>query len=250
MGYDLYLELSKTLILLYPLYPILRLGKALRLGPAIYRFIADRRTKYFGICTTPSHYKNWKTKEGISSYNLKILPYILIHFFAFGLVFLISIPLPFMGWQGVSEKSIPVRVSNVYGLSAINVFNGIDLQSGENWFILEQEDGERAPIYFPDGRRDAYHRSDRFYFVVSNTYRRLAALENIQKGKLFCHIQDEVMQTYIIKMIRQHLNVSNYEGALIYRQFYKAVPQPSEISENKYIHRVPYEVCVVKINNG
>ncbi|CAN5721782.1 hypothetical protein BH11PLA1_BH11PLA1_23990 [soil metagenome] len=44
LGYAGYLVLARRIILLWPLLPVLWLGKVSGLGPRLYRHIADRRT--------------------------------------------------------------------------------------------------------------------------------------------------------------------------------------------------------------
>ena len=53
-GYNLYVALSRHLLLLLPLYVPLLLGRWSGIGPAVYRYIADRRTALFGVCEMPS----------------------------------------------------------------------------------------------------------------------------------------------------------------------------------------------------
>ncbi|MCB5177776.1 thiol-disulfide oxidoreductase DCC family protein, partial [Microvirga lenta] len=58
-GYDLYFTLARRLILLWPAVPLLWLGQVMRIGPVVYRWIAERRTKLFGVCefsTIPDRY--------------------------------------------------------------------------------------------------------------------------------------------------------------------------------------------------
>ena len=49
-GYALYDWLSSHLVLLWPCKPFLWLGRVGRIGPRIYRYVADRRTRLFGVC--------------------------------------------------------------------------------------------------------------------------------------------------------------------------------------------------------
>lgn len=53
-GYDFYIQLAKSLVLLWPVLPLLLLGKALKVGPVLYRYVALRRTQVFGVCELPS----------------------------------------------------------------------------------------------------------------------------------------------------------------------------------------------------
>lgn len=49
-GYDLYVYLSRRIVLLYPAFPILFCGYAFGIGPFVYRFIANRRRRIWGTC--------------------------------------------------------------------------------------------------------------------------------------------------------------------------------------------------------
>lgn len=49
-GFGLYESLSGRVMLLWPFKPVMVLGRLTRIGPAVYRWIADRRTKLFGVC--------------------------------------------------------------------------------------------------------------------------------------------------------------------------------------------------------
>ncbi|MGN7714900.1 thiol-disulfide oxidoreductase DCC family protein [Hyphomicrobiales bacterium] len=49
-GFDLYYTLTGRLVLLWPLRPVFWLARLTKIGPKLYRFIADRRTKLFGVC--------------------------------------------------------------------------------------------------------------------------------------------------------------------------------------------------------
>lgn len=49
-GFDLYYSLTGRLFLLWPFRPVLWIASVTKVGPKLYRFIADRRTKLFGAC--------------------------------------------------------------------------------------------------------------------------------------------------------------------------------------------------------
>jgi predicted DCC family thiol-disulfide oxidoreductase YuxK len=54
IGYGFYVELSKRILFLMPLWPVLVLATFLRVGPLLYRAVADHRTQWFGVCTRSS----------------------------------------------------------------------------------------------------------------------------------------------------------------------------------------------------
>ena len=51
IGYELYVEICKHNILLFPFIPIFAFGKLFGVGPLIYNYIAKRRYEYFGRCS-------------------------------------------------------------------------------------------------------------------------------------------------------------------------------------------------------
>lgn len=68
-GYALYETLATRLVILWPVWPFLWLGRKLHIGPAVYRFIADRRTKLFGVCefsTIPDRFTRFSAESDIN----------------------------------------------------------------------------------------------------------------------------------------------------------------------------------------
>lgn len=187
-GYDFYMTLTRNIVVLLPLYPILLVGKWLRFGPVIYRFIAERRTKLFGVCKLPVKKMEYETlppgfvAPKTVSHQDPVLAYSL-HACLLALAYFVTMPAPFIGWNGVPfpEKIAAYsyagpQASHIYGIAPINVFNHIDLHMSENWFTVSMldADGKKTllPIFTESGTRLDMHSSDRIYFGHTLRFRR------------------------------------------------------------------------------
>lgn len=138
-GYALYETLATRLFFLWPAWPFLWLGRQFHIGPAIYRFIADRRTKLFGVCefsTIPDRFTRFSTKfdinprEATATFSVAtkgILLTLLIMVILFG--FRLPILTPHVdekmpgSWVRATFGSAPLA----FGIGKIDVFNSSDL---------------------------------------------------------------------------------------------------------------------------
>jgi predicted DCC family thiol-disulfide oxidoreductase YuxK len=129
-GYRLYQRVAAIVLLAIPLWPLLAAGRALWVGPALYRFIADRRTRLFGVCQLGSHTPRmaWQPHNGETSSVL---------FSAFFVCFLIlfgayGARLPGMetAYPRIAAASTTLvgRAPLVFGMGHIDVFNEHDLK--------------------------------------------------------------------------------------------------------------------------
>jgi hypothetical protein len=177
-GYDFYLEISKRLLLMWPAFAILLLGRVLFIGPAVYRIIADRRVRWFGVCERPPELHRLGANPLLSGRS-NPLPRAFFGSFAaihiiFSLFFLAKLP-PFLFW---SPPLFLLQLTPMYGLAQINVFNEDDLKMNEHWFIIRaiRPDGSKTLLPFTgsEGERLAWHGSDRVYFGNSLGWRRAA----------------------------------------------------------------------------
>ena len=179
-GYDFYIALSKQVALLWPLYPILLLGKWLRIGPVIYRWIAARRKAIFGVCKLPSRKPAPPVfAQTDDRWQVRWVATVTLHVFLLGFFYFLAIPAPYVGHAGWRSKL--GNDAHVYGITPIDVFNRTDLRMMENWFTLHALDGDTAtlvPIFNENGQRLAYHRSDRIYFGITLVWRRIAIGSN------------------------------------------------------------------------
>ncbi len=190
-GFEAYVTLSRSLLLLAPLWPGLLLLRRVGLGDAMYRFVASRRLLWFGECdpvdngpATPSPSTVRERLDRRSA----IVP-VAAHLSLLALLFLAAVPAPSLNWEGVPMPTPArrgVEAAHLYGMTPINVFNRADLRMAENWFTLSRvaPSGslERLPILREDGSRLEWHRSDRVYFGHTLRFRRGALRE--ERG---CH---------------------------------------------------------------
>ena len=174
-GYALYLEITRRLLLLIPLYPVLVLGRLAGVGPAVYRRIADNRTRWFGVCRRPPPPP------------LSVVPTMrvdrprVVRAFAVSFVIMVALsafrPPIVRSW--VNHGYLPdglISTSAVYGLVSISVFNQDWLPLSENYFTMEAvtADGKRELLPFM-GRDGQYLRwpnwSDRAFITDSLRWR-------------------------------------------------------------------------------
>lgn len=230
-GYDLYIALSRRVFLLSPFYPVLVFFKWIGVGPAVYRFVADRRTKMFGVCEIPTPKPDHELlPAGVIPQNViartdAIVP-VATHFALLAFFYLITIPAPFIGWTGVPLPPVASNfavtageAAHIYGVAPIDVFNQTDLRMSENWFTLTAVDdkGEATllPILSEHGTRLAMHASDRVYFGNTLRYRR-GSID--KEGCLF--EQNRPMLERLVTGVRVTGAVDHY----VYRQFRQPLP--------------------------
>ena len=81
-------------------------GKLTKVGPAVYRAIAKRRIDTFGVCKLPSPKKDWGILTGsiIPKARYPLTNIATVHILFLGFFYLIAIPTPFLGWNGLPNK--------------------------------------------------------------------------------------------------------------------------------------------------
>ncbi|ABS64919.1 hypothetical protein Plav_3315 [Parvibaculum lavamentivorans DS-1] len=138
-GYRLYETVAARVFLLWPAWPVLWLGRKLWIGPAVYRFIADRRTRLFGVCefsTIPDkfsrfgHSKNIDPQSGAPAYSAAIHA-VLVTLVVLSTAFLLRLPTFTTAadeiapgrWAASAFGAAPLG----FGIGKINVFNESDL---------------------------------------------------------------------------------------------------------------------------
>lgn len=250
-GYDFYILLSRYVLLLLPAYPFLLLGSVLG-GRGVYRFIADRRTRMFGVCQIPSkkvdYAAGYSVIRGDPSIGARdpIVP-IFAHFSFFAIAFLIALPTPYLDSykpamiskvQEIFSK--PARSVIFYGTTPINVFNETDLRMAENWFTISSvnSDGEVIlPIINENGERLGGHRSDRLYF--GNTVRIRRAMIGVD-GCQFERFKASF--DYLLEGFR------TIDGTYIYRQYHQQLPDAHALQNGKYMPQQREVVCEAKFD--
>ena len=168
-GYDFYLELSRRLLLLVWLYPLGLLGRY-TIGPLVYRIVAERRIRWFGVCKIPADYNKspYPPQIDIPKRTWPISRAWFAAFFcihsALATLFILTLP-----YSPLRLPNIVSHVEHVYGLAPINVFNRQDLIVSTHWITLDavRADGSmvRAPLAADDGGRMAWQKSDPVYFA-------------------------------------------------------------------------------------
>lgn len=254
-GYSLYETLSRKLVLLWIAYPVLLVGRLSRIGPAVYRFIAARRTDLFGVCQIPTK-KPESAISKSSSPTEKILPQSLIipvfaHWIIFSIIYVMMIPAPFVGYHGVpnalSIKSLKKparylsRAAHVYGLARINVFNRTDLRMAENWFTIEYKDENQnwklVPIFNKEGKRMELHKSDRVYYGMTLKFRRSTI------GKEGCHFNEWEAD---LRYLTQHqYETNNTPRSFLYTQYHQPLADDQSLFEGIYKLEQPKVICEI-----
>lgn len=138
-SYNLYSDIARRLIVLWPLAPVLLLGKLFGIGPRIYRWIAARRTKLFGVCefsTIPDLYRGAVSPAtGPNRERSGGWPAVVAGMSAvtvlLAALFLMRLPLlDTQGdktWTGRFSKELFGSAPLAVGIGKINVFNAEDL---------------------------------------------------------------------------------------------------------------------------
>lgn len=151
-GYALYETVAARVFFLWPAWPFFWLGRQLLVGPAIYRFIADRRTKIFGVCefsTIPDRFTRFGSisdlnpREETAAFS-PVTKGILLTLMFMVLIFAFRLPTFNLqvarhapgSWVKATFGSTPLA----FGIGKINVFNESDLA-----FFTLQFIGELVP---------------------------------------------------------------------------------------------------------
>ena len=251
-GYDLYLELSKRLLVLVPLFPILLVGKYVKVGPLIYSWIAARRVRLFGVCELPSP----KPEPAVSSRAKRSTQGVFwrdpglvffSHIFVAVIGYVLMIPAPFAHWYGAPiGKQGRVALENfarqalVYGITPIDVFNSIDLRMSENWFTLSAvaADGRETlmPIFNSNGERLSWHNSDRIYFGTTLRWRR-----SFPTGP-DCRFDRSIPMLKRFAGLYTRLT-GEHPARYVYRQYHSPLADSGKILLGHYIQEPPKLFC-------
>lgn len=249
-GYDFYISLTRNVFLLLPAYPILLLGKVTGIGPRIYRVIADRRVKMFGVCQIPTPKPTHApVVTRVPDDPGFVSPAIAAHVLLLGAMYLISIPAPFAGWQGVPLPAVVQTVTragataaHLYGITPIDVFNRTDLRMAEHWFTLsvENEDGSEVllPIFSEAGYRLGMHHSDRVYF--GNTLQMRRAMI----GGEGCRLEDFRGQ---VSQLAEYHRAAARNGTIVYRQYLQPLADDDSLLSGTYVPSKTELVCTVRL---
>jgi predicted DCC family thiol-disulfide oxidoreductase YuxK len=248
-GYEFYVLLSKHVLLLLPLHPLLIIGRYLG-GPAIYRFVAERRTRMFGVCQIPTAKPEYALLQAGQMVRKDIGPgdpisTVFCHVGALLICFVISLPVSYLVEKPPTILheiqrfvAAPTNAAILYGVGPINVFNSTDLRMAENWFTISKRTKygleQLLPIFSEDGKRLAAHRSDRVYFGRTAMFRRGVI------GKDGCQFEAfGWVITYVVES--EHLN----GDTLVYRQYAEPLPGLDLLLRGQYMASERRLVCEV-----
>lgn len=193
-GYALYLLLSKRLLLLWACYPILLLGKWTGLGPWVYRWVADRRTRLFGVCETstlPDRFtrlgqdRHLDVDTGDASLKLRgdVFPLgVSLAVLLMAASFLVRLPVKgehsVDGVLASASRSLLGAAPLGFGIGKINVFNAEDLSLfSYGMAVLEKDDIERPGEVEPGLADDViYELNDAERYSIIAQRRRMARM--------------------------------------------------------------------------
>jgi hypothetical protein len=174
------------MFLLVPAWPALVVGRWLRIGPVVYRWIAARRIRLFGECerAAPLAPGRRASLEERPPARQPMLTALLVTYLVLLAAFLPRLAL----LPAAADSLAPVReldqlarrwlgqAHKLVGLNEINVFNANDLRMSEGFFTVEARGADGGLRMLPYtgslGERLAWHYSDRVYFANSLAYRR------------------------------------------------------------------------------
>lgn len=225
-GYDFYIQLIRTLVLLWPVLPFLLLGKILLVGPIIYRFIAEQRMRFFGVCEFP---RRKFRRQVVVETNRSLLPQAMaLHVSVLILFYFAAVPAPYAGWPGI--PNLGARAAHIYGITPIDVFNKTDLRMAENWFVLSSINfNELVPVFAEDGSRLSMHKSDRIYFGHTLRFRRSII------GNDGCQFESwRPMFEYLSWIYLQQRKASEGDYGFTYRQLHQSLVSPADIALNQF----------------
>lgn len=253
-GYDLYAEVSKRIVLLLLLAPVLYVGRIGGIGPQIYRVVAKRRIEWFGVCQfAPDYNKAREVLGPIADPRIAdngtprslISAFVTIHT-VLALVFVAYFPIFGLPPQARWLQSLTWS----YGVMPIDVFNKNDLTLGEHWFTVEAlgADGasELLPFTGTAGDRLRWHHSDRVYFGNSLHWRRLrAGLKEV------CY-QDDDDERFLREIVSWHkFGASAVPTQYRVTYYYQPLPSLWSTPGARFEVRAVSKVCTVLLDaNG
>ena len=252
-GYDLYLELSRLLVTLTPVWPLLLFGKLIGLGPLVYRAIAARRRRIFGTCTAstitvddfrPAHVVDI---AHIPARTIWPSAFVLVYLSLFACYALGTLPFGERFWLRYPSTVRMHLASYNFGLVPINVFNKQDLGMENNFATLEgRRTGSSERVILPyldrNGRRLAWNRSDRFYFGNS-----LALRRSMVDYRNYCFLDPKAH----VPLFRSLLELASSEGySAPYEITYYSIPDWDYAHMPDPAHKsfVPYKVCELTLD--
>lgn len=197
VGFDFYTHLTKNIPLLLPVFPFMLFLRWTKIGPYIYRVVADRRIKTFGVCKMPvdPEVVEISSLNNTGNHSEKFFFAFVSTVFLFSIFFTAFLPYsPVEQLRGYFKNQL--ISAHILGLPPINVFNLGDVGMSYQYFTVSDISTlpERLiPYTAKDGQRLTWHRSDKVYFGNSLKWRRLKNSQEIlppteRDIKFFCEI--------------------------------------------------------------
>lgn len=248
-GYALYEWISGHLVLLWPLRAVLWLGRVLGLGPLVYRYVADRRTRLFGVCERADPMLPVRV-ESLPSRLMKQAAYP-AYFYAVLLATLLfcaqfAARLPFTGERDTSvEKWLSGRIGAsalVLGLGKINVFNMEDLNLGQVKLDLFV-DGVAIQEYFHSASRIAIGSLSAVAESDAERYK-IAGLARVNsRVNLRCNSSYINSLAPTIEELSRSVGTDKKITAKIY--FVGGVSM-ADLKRHEYVATAPREICEIE----
>ncbi len=133
-GYDLYQRITALVALTLPLWPVLFVGRIGLVGPMAYRFVADHRRRFFGVCEFGRYrpLPEWEpatTRESSTIFYAVVLSFLVL----FG-AYAARLPIVMESFPGLARMSNKIfgHAPVAFGLGPIDVFNEADLKLYHN----------------------------------------------------------------------------------------------------------------------
>lgn len=258
-GYALYETMSKRIALLWICWPILWIGRITRTGMPIYRFIADRRTKIFGICefsNIPDEYINKPETLNASPKDRVFTPIIgamMITLVIMASLFIMRLPI----LSTNADNEIPGRWSKDFvgaaplgfGIGQINVFNAADLALFKlEFFARRRPIGENGAATGPitkeslDPVRPLFNLTDRQRYFIIRHARRMSRM-NIGCDQEFW---DAVSPMYVEALIPEERAKTNQSLVITAGIF--TWPTRTDLLSYRSSTRKVWQLCTAEIN--
>lgn len=250
-GYCLYSKLSRIVFVLWPLFPFLLLGQITRVGPAIYRWIAERRIRLFGVCTFSDVPKRAVHRvsdseeiKGQSIANLAIFLTLVI----LSLAFLVRLPIQGShtqeNWLSYSSRMLLGATPIAFGIGKINVFNLQDLKvfSGVTYFLSSPTSIDSLHEGLPDSSALV-----RLVMDDAQRYQFIAHQRRMSRVNLEC---DREGWEKLAPIVAQTAKMNNYElETIIALQLKYPWPSDEDLASYRIEHNDgPKALCAVNIN--
>lgn len=240
-GYELYYSLSQKLVLLWPLFPIMLVGKYSKIGVLMYKKIADNRVKWFGVCPINKTIDT-SVQKPIAPTPSKLILSVNLHILFMVGVYLYFMPIPYLKIDKPYNEY--ARSAHLYGITRINVFNKTDLLMSENFYNLyDLTTDTLVPIFDAEGKRLEFHDSDRVY--VSNSLR--FARSSIGKDKcMYSNFEKSIKYLASVYLTVNEMFDIKHDFEFI--QYRKRVPDIERVKNNIFEVNEIQEVCRVRFS--